>query len=177
MENNDIMKLRFQAIESNNAYFYGLVKRHGSAKAVVIFKSFMTELERQLSFKEDTSVVKKKRDTRVYVNLRKYGYDFNKSDEERYDAIQNAINEHGPMLVEKCCTKFGKYHSIVLKDWEYVSSNATESQSGDDNDQKECEEDQDESATDVTKKYGVDSSKDYAPKSSRVYDKVRHYTR
>ena len=170
MENNDIMKLRFQAIESNNGYFYGLVKRHGSARAIVIFKSFMNELERQLSFKEDISMVKKKRDTRVYVNLRKYGYDFNKSDEERYDAIQNAINEHGLMLVEKCCTKFGKYHSIVLKDWDHVSSNATESQSGDDNDQKECEEDQDESATGVMKKYGVDSSKDYAPRSSRIYD-------
>jgi hypothetical protein len=169
MENNDIMKLRFQAIESNNAYFYGLVKRHGSAKAVVIFKSFMNELERQLSFKEDTSVVKKKRDTRVYVNLRKYGYDFNKSDEERYDAIQNAINEHGLMLVEKCCTKFGKYHSIVLKDWEHVSS--LESQLSDDNDQKECEEDQDESSP------VADSSKDYAPKSSRVYHKITQYTR
>jgi hypothetical protein len=170
MENNDIMKLRFQAIESNNAYFYGLVKRHGSAKAIVIFKSFMHELERQLSFKEDTSVVKKRRDTRVYVNLRKYGYDFNKSDEERHDAIQNAINEHGPMLVEKCCTKFGKYHSIVLKDWEHVSSNPLESQLSDD--QKECNEDQNESAT------GADSSKEYVDMMrSKVYDKVRCYRR
>lgn len=168
MENNDIMRLRFQAIESNNAYFYGLVRRHGSAKAIVIFKSFMSEIERQLSFKEDT-MVKKKRDTRVYVNLRKYGYDFNKSDEERYGAMEEAIQEHGLDLVEKCCNKFGKYHSIVLKDWEYVSSNATESQLADDNDQKECEEDQDESAT------GLDSSKDNAPPIK--YDKVRHYSR
>ena len=174
MENNDIMKLRFQAIESNNGYFYGLVKRHGSAKAIVIFKSFMNELERQLSFKEDISVVKKKRDTRVYVNLRKYGYDFNKSDEERYDAIQNAINEHGLMLVEKCCTKFGKYHSIVLKDWEHVSS--LKNQSSDDKKEHIEDKDQNESAT------GADSSKKYVDNMvdnmrSKIYDEVRCYNR
>ncbi len=171
MENNDIMKLRFQSIESNNAYFYGLVKRHGPSKAVVIFKSFMHELERQLSFKEDTSVVKKTRDTRVYVNLRKYGYDFNKDDEERYSAIQSAIDEHGPMLVEKCCTKFGKYHSIVLTDWEHVSS--LENQLSDD--QKEYIEDKDQNESSPCT---IHASKEYVDNMGpKPYDKIRCYRR
>jgi len=117
MDNNDLMKLRFHAIEANNAYFYALCRRHGREKALLIFKSFSTETNRQLSFKD--SMVKK--DTRVYVNLRNYGYDFNKSDEERQDAIQQAVKEHGNDLVEKCCNKFGKYHSIVLEDWKTFS--------------------------------------------------------
>ena len=117
MDNNDLMKLRFHAIEANNAYFYALCRRHGREKALLIFKSFSTETNRQLSFKD--SMVKK--DTRVYVNLRNYGYDFNKSYEERQDAIQQAVKEHGNDLVEKCCNKFGKYHSVVLEDWKTFS--------------------------------------------------------
>lgn len=119
MDNNDLMKMRFHAIEANNAYFYALCKRHGKAKALNIFKSFSIETNRQLNFRDSYEV---KKDTRVYVNLRNYGYDFNKSEEERLAAIQNAVSEHGKDLVEKCCAKFGKYHPVVLKDWEYVSS-------------------------------------------------------
>jgi hypothetical protein len=122
MDNNDLMKLRFHAIEANNAYFYALCRRHGREKALLIFKSFSTETNRQLSFKD--SMVKK--DTRVYVNLRNYGYDFNKSDEERQDAIQQAVKDHGNDLVEKCCNKFGKYHSIVLEDWKTFSESMAE---------------------------------------------------
>lgn len=123
MDNNDLMKMRFHAIEANNAYFYALCKRHGKPKALNIFKSFSIETNRQLNFRDYYEV---KKDTRVYVNLRNYGYDFNKPEEERQDAIKNAVNEHGNDLVEKCCNKFGKYHSVVLEDWKKFSTKETE---------------------------------------------------
>jgi hypothetical protein len=123
MDNNDLMKMRFHAIEANNAYFYALCKRHGKPKALNIFKSFSIETNRQLNFRDSYEV---KKDTRVYVNLRNYGYDFNKPEEERQSAIANAVSEHGKDLVEKCCNKFGKYHSVVLEDWKKFSTKETE---------------------------------------------------
>ncbi len=123
MDNNDLMKMRFHAIEANNAYFYALCKRHGKPRALNIFKSFSIETNRQLNFRDYYEV---KKDTRVYVNLRNYGYDFNKPEEERQAAITNAVSEHGNDLVEKCCNKFGKYHSVVLEDWKKFSTKETE---------------------------------------------------
>ena len=117
MNNNDneLLRLRFAADSANKQYFLALCGKYNYKKASIIYKSFHNDVNKNLFFDEEKT-------KRTYVDLKKFGYDFNGTQEERYGALNKAIVEHGKYIVEKCCVKYSKYNKIVMDDWNAVVS-------------------------------------------------------